>query len=123
MMHRSEPHSQGSILTAPEPIEPRLLPTAAAMLDRLKSRLRTACHYSAVPLEEAVRYVRTFIASHDSADARKILDECESALAGIREIAVSEVFDITGFVALQKRLNVLCKDIDALYQEAKVMKN
>ncbi len=98
------------------PIHPRLLPVAQAKIERLRKSLRAGYANAVKRLEMAVAYVRVFIVKYNDPGAKAILSELEKALADIRALAASEVLDISGIRAIERRLMLVQEDLEALHE-------
>ncbi len=95
-------------------IHPRLVPVAQAKLQRLKSQVRVTCSNVLEQLENVVVQMQIFVAQHDNLDPGGILAEYERVITEIRDFAISEVFDMAGILAVQRRLATICEDLDAV---------
>ena len=98
-------------------IHPRLLPAAAARLNSLRSQLRAAYEDGATRLERALGHVQALAEQHESPETDKLLDEFERALEEMRLFAVLEAMDVDGILALRRRLETICEDLDSLAGE------
>jgi predicted component of type VI protein secretion system len=102
----------------PERIHPRFLAAAGRNLSRLRAKLRAAYGTCTLSLEELVAQSRALAARDGGPRARGILQEFEKALAEIRALAASEIFDIGGLAALQHRLEQVNEDLHGLRKES-----